>query len=139
MVSEFGESFPSSWVWHRLSHRCAAQGLLNLTLNPAFHSDFTHAGGVGTCDDLWGQRALFLRNDHDLSMGGGAGAPAKVVRKGRFADFDLTPDLGSRIGTLTWYRGAATCVGLCALTFLLSPGFQDPVFGLLSHAPPGHG
>lgn len=112
-----------------------------MTLNPAFHSHSTLAGGVGTSDDdLWGQRALFLRNDHDHHLGGGAvalypsPAPAPKMRAGRFADFDLTPDLGSRIGSLTWYRGAATCVGLCALTFLLSPGFENPIYGYVPPA-----
>jgi murein DD-endopeptidase MepM/ murein hydrolase activator NlpD len=110
-------------------------GLLNLTLNPPFHSHLTLAGGNGICDDLWGQRALFQRNDHGLEMAGGAGGRPSVVRsRGRFADFDLAPDLGSRIGTLTWYRGAATCVGLCALTFLLSPGFENPIYGYVPPA-----
>jgi murein DD-endopeptidase MepM/ murein hydrolase activator NlpD len=39
------------------------------------------------------------------------------------------PILGARIGTLTWYRGAATCIGLCALTLLLAPGFENPIYG----------
>ncbi len=79
---------------------------------------------------------MFTRNDHGLDAGGGAGAPSAPMkaRKGRFADFDLTPDLGSRIGTLTWYRGAATCVGLCALTYLLSPGFENPIYGYVPPA-----
>lgn len=76
---------------------------------------------------------MFLRNDHGLEMGGGAGGRSSLPRS-RFADFDLTPDLGSRIGSLTWYRGAATCVGLCALTFLLSPGFENPIYGYVPPA-----
>ncbi|NWN13461.1 M23 family peptidase, partial [Escherichia coli] len=39
------------------------------------------------------------------------------------------PDLGSRIGSLTWYRGAATCVALIAATLLLAPGFENPIYG----------
>lgn len=87
---------------------------------------------------MWGQRALFLRNDHGLEMGGGAGGRSAAAKpRGRFADFDLTPDLGSRIGTLTWYRGAATCIGLCALTYLLSPGFENPIYGYVPPAMQG--
>jgi murein DD-endopeptidase MepM/ murein hydrolase activator NlpD len=46
-----------------------------------------------------------------------------------FPDFEIAPDLGHRIGTLTWYRGVATCVGLCGLAMLLSPGFENPLYG----------
>ncbi|WP_404335567.1 M23 family metallopeptidase [Sphingomonas sp. MMS12-HWE2-04] len=86
---------------------------------------------------------MFLRDDHGLDFGGGAATalrsnvPALVPQKRtgwkalkhRLADFDFAPDLGARIGTLTWYRGAATCAGLCALTWLLSPGFENPIYG----------
>jgi murein DD-endopeptidase MepM/ murein hydrolase activator NlpD len=41
---------------------------------------------------------------------------------------DLVPDLGQRIGSGTWFRGLATCFGLCATALYLSPGFQ-PVPG----------
>ncbi|MDG2534387.1 M23 family metallopeptidase [Sphingomonas sp. HITSZ_GF] len=47
----------------------------------------------------------------------------------RFADFEFAPDLGSRIGSLTWYRGAATCVGLITAALLLAPGFENPIYG----------
>lgn len=47
----------------------------------------------------------------------------------RFENFDPMPDLGARIGSLTWYRGAATCIGLCTLTFLLAPGLENPIYG----------
>ncbi|MCP1468470.1 murein DD-endopeptidase MepM/ murein hydrolase activator NlpD [Sphingobium sp. OAS761] len=43
-------------------------------------------------------------------------------------DVELVPDLGQRIGSLTWFRGLATCFGLCATALYLSPGFQ-PVPG----------
>lgn len=43
-------------------------------------------------------------------------------------DVDLVPDLGQQIGSLTWFRGLATCFGLCATALWLSPGFQ-PVPG----------
>jgi murein DD-endopeptidase MepM/ murein hydrolase activator NlpD len=43
-------------------------------------------------------------------------------------EVDLVPDLGQRIGSRTWFRGLATCFGLCATALYLSPGFQ-PVPG----------
>ncbi|HUD91561.1 M23 family metallopeptidase [Sphingobium sp.] len=43
-------------------------------------------------------------------------------------DVELVPDLGQRIGSLTWFRGLATCFGLCATALYLSLGFQ-PVPG----------
>ncbi|UZK64996.1 M23 family metallopeptidase [Sphingomonas sp. M1-B02] len=87
---------------------------------------------------------MFLRNDHGIELGGGGttapalGAPsssrALVLsrRRGPFSDFDFAPDLGARIGTLTWYRGAVTCIGLCALTLLLAPGFETPIYGTIA-------
>lgn len=48
-------------------------------------------------------------------------------------DVDLVPDLGQRVGSLTWFRGLATCTALCASAIALSPGFaplpgaSDPV------------
>lgn len=110
-----------------------------MTLSKSFHSDSSLAGGVGTCidDDFWGQRALFLRSDHELYSAGGESATTALVRvtsplgrlRAKLAGLDITPDLGSRIGSLTWYRGAASCIGLCALTFLVSPGFENPIHG----------
>jgi murein DD-endopeptidase MepM/ murein hydrolase activator NlpD len=105
------------------------------------------AGGGGTFDDgvFGGHRALFLRNDHGLELGGGAGvksafppAPGTALstklKRRVFANLDLAPDLGARIGTLTWYRGVATCFGLCALTFLMAPGFETPIYGTVAPA-----
>ncbi len=43
-------------------------------------------------------------------------------------EVELVPDLGQRIGSLTWFRGLATCFGLCATALYLSPGFH-PVPG----------
>jgi murein DD-endopeptidase MepM/ murein hydrolase activator NlpD len=63
-----------------------------------------------------------------------ADRPSMSALKDRFADFELVPDLGSRIGSLTWYRGAATCMGLCALTLLLAPGFENPIHGTVAPA-----
>ena len=39
-------------------------------------------------------------------------------------EVELVPDLGQRVGSLTWFRGLATCFGLCATALYLSPGFQ---------------
>ncbi len=68
--------------------------------------------------------------------GGAAAARAAAPATGlsarlseRFADFEFAPDLGSRIGSLTWYRGAATCVGLITAALLLAPGFENPIYG----------
>ena len=110
-----------------------------MTLSTPFHSDLGLAGGCGTTsnDDLWGQRALFTRNDYGLEGGGGSVRARPGLIQRHFPDLDLTPDLGSRIGTLTWYRGAATCAGLCALVFLMSPGFENPIYGFAPAAMQG--
>ena len=39
-------------------------------------------------------------------------------------DVELVPDLGQRVGSATWFRGLATCFGLCASALYLSPGFH---------------
>jgi len=44
-------------------------------------------------------------------------------------EVDLVPDLAERVGSLTWFRGLATCFGLCATALYLSPSFQ-PIPGL---------
>ncbi len=119
-----------------------------MTLNPPLHSDRVQAGGVGFDDDFWGQRALFLRSDHGYDAGAGANTlitsrstELTVKRAGlaqrlraRFPDFELVPDLGSRIGTLQWYRGVATCVGLCAVTLFMAPGLENPIYGYVPPA-----
>jgi murein DD-endopeptidase MepM/ murein hydrolase activator NlpD len=40
--------------------------------------------------------------------------------------FDLVVDLGSRIGSPTWFRGVFTCTALCGAALWLAPGF-DPI------------
>jgi murein DD-endopeptidase MepM/ murein hydrolase activator NlpD len=81
---------------------------------------------------------VFLRDEHGPGGGGGTvtfgravAAPAPV--RGfldRFHDsaigIDWTPDLGSRIGSPEWFRGAATCLALLAGAWLLSPGLTPP-------------
>jgi murein DD-endopeptidase MepM/ murein hydrolase activator NlpD len=82
---------------------------------------------------------LFVRDDHSSLSGGGAAplprtlpaltaaSPLMAVRR-RLAGIDFAPDLGARIGSAEWFRGAATCVGLCALTWLLAPGLETKVY-----------
>jgi murein DD-endopeptidase MepM/ murein hydrolase activator NlpD len=75
---------------------------------------------------------------HNLRPGAGGGAAALVfepaLRSRSFGrsvapprrDFDLVVDLGSRIGSRTWFRGAFTCTALCTAAFWLAPSF-DPI------------
>ncbi len=83
---------------------------------------------------------MFLRNDLALDHGSGTGAIsfgrqpqpdasgtiADRLRE-RFPDFEIAPDLGSNIGSREWWRGLATCVGLCTATVMLSPGLHRPI------------
>ncbi len=39
-------------------------------------------------------------------------------------DAELVPDLGQQVGSATWFRGLATCFGLCAAALYLAPDFQ---------------
>lgn len=84
---------------------------------------------------------MFLRSDHDLIDAGGAAtlgfgraaaiAPAPTGLAGlvrRFDDVDWMPDLGSRIGSREWFRGAATCIALIAGVLVLSPGLPRPFY-----------
>lgn len=85
---------------------------------------------------------VFLREEHELNREGGANGrspnpTAVAIRKRRlfdglrerFPDFELVPDLGSRIGTAQWYRGVVTCLALLGVVALLSPGFEQPIYG----------
>lgn len=81
---------------------------------------------------------MYLRNDHGLDGAGGASAlrfgrapvaaayPAGRIDRwpDRLRDIDLVPDLGANIGSREWWRGAATCAALCAVTIALAPGFH---------------
>lgn len=82
---------------------------------------------------------MFLKSDHDLIDAGGtatvafgraftpAPEPGRADRlRHKLGTIDWVPDLGSRIGSAEWFRGAATCVGLIAGIFLIAPGF-DPL------------
>ncbi|WP_260597287.1 M23 family metallopeptidase [Sphingomonas endolithica] len=54
--------------------------------------------------------------------------------RARIDRIDWAPDLGSRIGSSEWWRGAATCTALIAATCLLSPGFHRPITGSVAPA-----
>ncbi len=56
--------------------------------------------------------------------------PASALRNtvfDRIPDFDLVPDLGCNIGSMAWWRGAATCAALCSVTWALAPDFAAPL------------
>ena len=89
---------------------------------------------------------MFLRADHGLDGGGGASAltfgravavtptsrPFDAARE-RLHRIDPAPDLGMDIGSATWWRGAATCAALCAITWMLAPPLSRPI---LTHVAP---
>ena len=83
---------------------------------------------------------MFLRSDLELQFAGGANArsfgrmdaPARAVTladrlHARFPNFELAPDLGAQIGSREWWRGAATCVALLSVAWMLSPGIGRPI------------
>jgi len=85
---------------------------------------------------------LFLRSDHGLDQAGGTAtlsfgrAFVPMAEPGRLDKLrdaidriDWAPDLGSQIGSLDWWRGAATCAALCAATWMLSPGLHSTILG----------
>lgn len=64
-----------------------------------------------------------------LSLDQAIGAtPARAAWRERLREYcdeiDLVPDLGQRIGSAEWFRGALTCAALCASALYLSPGFE---------------
>jgi murein DD-endopeptidase MepM/ murein hydrolase activator NlpD len=99
----------------------------------------------GECGD--GDRPpVFLRSDHHLIDAGGTATvsfgratpvrpPANSLDdiRYRLSQVDWMPDLGARIGSTEWFRGAATCIVLLAGTLALSPGVGRPLLGA---APP---
>lgn len=85
---------------------------------------------------------MFLRNDLGLDQAGGTTAVSfgraivpnpelSRLDKLRAAALkvDWVPDLGSRIGTLDWWRGAATCAALCASAIAIAPPITRPIPG----------
>ncbi len=85
---------------------------------------------------------MFLRSDDGIDQGGSAAAlsfgqalvpvrPPLTIDdlREQIAKINWTPDLGARIGSAEWWRGAATCTALIAVTCWLSPGFDNPLVG----------
>lgn len=85
---------------------------------------------------------MFLRDDHGFGQTGGTAAISfgraivPVAELGPFEKLraaamhiDWVPDLGSRIGSLDWWRGAATCAALCATAYALAPPIGNPILG----------
>ncbi|WP_258042813.1 M23 family metallopeptidase [Sphingomonas sp. NBWT7] len=94
--------------------------------------------------------AVFLREQPGLELAGAAGSrglarsrdfgraivPVRQVplhdrMRGALHQIDWVPDLGARIGSVTWWRGLATCVGLIATVTLTNPGIR-PIPGFVA-------
>lgn len=82
-----------------------------------------------------GGEALFLRSDHDLSAAGGAAAlslaraplpaPRRIdALRNALTAIDWTPDLGSRIGSVDWWRGLATLLLLITGLLYTAPRLE---------------
>jgi murein DD-endopeptidase MepM/ murein hydrolase activator NlpD len=93
---------------------------------------------------------VFLREQPGLELAGAAGSrgfaksagfgralvPVREVPlhdrlRGTLHQIDWVPDLGSRIGSAAWWRGLATCAGLCAAALLTAPGIH-PIPGYVT-------
>ena len=82
---------------------------------------------------------MYLRNDQFDQAGGSAARSTELIlvpdptRLDRIRHaierIDWTPDLGARIGSRDWFRGAATCAALLSATWALSPGVAHPIIG----------
>ncbi|WP_325284023.1 M23 family metallopeptidase [Sphingomonas sp.] len=84
---------------------------------------------------------MFLNDDQQWLDGSGTGTrtmgraralalppPTRIdILRDRLSRFDPVVDLGSDIGSRTWACGAATCLGLCALTLALAPDLDRPI------------
>ena len=82
-------------------------------------------GGTGASDGtLWLGRS---QQSNQAIGGAGASSIAAAVPDWRSRlrywadDVDLVPDLGVNIGSREWWRGAATCIALCATAISLTP------------------
>lgn len=102
-------------------------------------------GGRGQQNKFRGVAGLFQKSEFGSAHGGASASlwlsgaianpgPSIDARDWRTRlrdwaeDVELVPDLGQRVGSLTWFRGLATCTALCAGAIALSPGF-DPIPG----------
>ncbi|RZM07748.1 MAG: M23 family peptidase, partial [Sphingomonas sp.] len=90
-------------------------------------------------------RDVYLGTEQELGLAGGIDArgfgraattgsdaiPRGITRlHDAAARIDWVPDLGSAIGSATWWRGLATCTALCAATVMLAPGFRPLTGGV---------
>ena len=85
---------------------------------------------------------MFVQNAHGIENAGGTTAlsfgraivpVAQVSRFDRLRaaalQIDWVPDLGTRIGSRDWWRGAATCAALCATAVAIAPPLTNPLLG----------
>ncbi len=88
---------------------------------------------------------MFLQTDQSLEMAGGGArtlrapvsfAPLRPGIADRLHAIDWVPDLGAQIGSRDWWRGAATCLTLCAATLALSPAGLAPGWQTIPGATP---
>lgn len=85
---------------------------------------------------------MYLREPQGLEWAGAAGGrsfgravappPMREGLRERAARADWAPDLGTDIGSRTWWRGVATFTALCVAAWALSPGIRP----LPGYAPP---
>lgn len=102
--------------------------------NAVFQKSEFGAGQGGATAAFWLSEALTLPTAAPATPDAGADDRSdwRTRLKHWAEDVDLVPDLGHRIGSRTWFRGLATCIGLCATAISLAPRFQ-PLPGI---APP---
>jgi murein DD-endopeptidase MepM/ murein hydrolase activator NlpD len=91
---------------------------------------------------------LYQRNEFGFGLSGSTGAlsldqaidflPPResfserlMQYRDKARDIDWVPDLGSEIGSLSWFRGAATCLALCGSAIALAPGLE-PLAGVVA-------
>ena len=92
--------------------------------------------------DFGVETALFVPNLNDVETSGGSAAlsfgraivPAAQTRRlerlrAAAGQIDWVPDLGTRIGSRDWWRGAATCAVLCVTAFVIAPPLTPPLLG----------
>lgn len=84
-----------------------------------FHGSHFGPQQGGASASLWLTASLPLRN---AAIGDRRDWRTKV--RDWAEDVELVPDLGQRVGSFIWFRGLATCFGLCAAALYLSPGFH---------------
>ena len=110
--------------------------------------------GLPRTERTWGFSVLFQQVEAGFGQAGGAAvltldrasaifpsdpiaisrlrAKLRAVRH-RLEDLDLVVDLGVRIGSKEWWRGAVTCFALCATAWSMHPALQ-PLPGQIAPA-----